>query len=63
MGRRLVGRWTASYHKGGGAPLSRLPQEAAVDVRPPADQDHDAPLQAVEVLLEQLKHTGGDTGK
>lgn len=44
-----------SYHKGDDASLRRLPLEAAVDIRPVADQDHDAPLHTVKVLLEQLK--------
>lgn len=49
-----------SYHKGDDAPLCRLPFKAAVDVRPVADKDHDAPLHAVKVLLQQLKDTNTD---
>ena len=48
---------SGSYHEGDDAPLSRLPLEAAVDVRPVADQDHDAPLHTVKVLLQQLDDT------
>lgn len=46
-----------SYHEGEDAPLRRLPFEAAVDVAPIADQDHDASLHTVKVLLQQLKDT------
>lgn len=46
-----------SYHKRDDAPLCRLPFKAAVDVSPVADQNHDAPLYTVKVLLEQLKDT------
>ena len=42
------------YQEGQDAPLGRLPFEAAVDVGADVDQDHDAPLHPVEVLLEQL---------
>lgn len=44
-----------SYQEGDEAPLRGLPFEAAVDVRAVANQDHDAPLHSVEVLLEQLE--------
>lgn len=43
-----------SYHEGDDAPLGRLPLEAAFDVGAVADQDHDASLHSVEVLLQQL---------
>lgn len=48
-----------SHHKGNDAPLRRLPLKAALDVCAVADQDHDASLHAVKILLEQL-HTRTD---
>lgn len=43
-----------SYHKGNDAPLRWLPLKAAVDVGAIADQDHDASLHTVKILLKQL---------
>lgn len=44
-----------SYHKGNDAPLCWLPLKAAVDVGAIADQDHDASLHPVKILLKQLE--------
>lgn len=46
-----------SYHKGDDASLCRLPFKAAVDEGSPANQHHNAALDSVEILLEQLKDT------
>lgn len=45
----------APYQKGDEAPLFGFPLEAAVDVRAIANQDHDASLHSVKVLLQKLK--------
>ena len=46
-----------SYHKRDDAPLRRLPFKAAVDVSAITEEDHDATLHPVKVLLQQLTDT------